>query len=106
MSFLNTQLLACEQSVFCAPFLAEDFPGFLLFVVKFMIQMSKVTHQPHTDLDINTNLFRHIVKMSFPFKDFATRSLNMTEETPGVDNMEVSTYLLIVFIILSTKACE
>ena len=39
--FLNTQLIDCERSVFCNPYLAgEDLPGFKTFVVKFMVQMS------------------------------------------------------------------
>ncbi len=45
--FLNSQLLDCEQSVFCtlAPVRTgemEFLPGFKLFVVRFMMQMSKV----------------------------------------------------------------
>ncbi|XP_041354587.1 E3 ubiquitin-protein ligase rnf213-alpha-like [Gigantopelta aegis] len=53
--FLNTQLCDFERSVFCSPELQDDLPGFSLFVLKFVIQMSR---------------------------DFATRSLNMSEETP------------------------
>lgn len=55
-SFLNIQLKDCEQSCYCMDFLAPDLPGFLTFVVKFMIRMSK---------------------------DFATRSLKISEESPG-----------------------
>jgi len=57
VNFLNVQLRASEQSVFCSDILAPDLPGFLKFVVKFMMQMSK---------------------------DFATRSLSISEETPEV----------------------
>ncbi|XP_041354642.1 E3 ubiquitin-protein ligase rnf213-alpha-like [Gigantopelta aegis] len=53
--FLNTQLCDFERSVFCSQELQDDLPGFSLFVLKFLIQMSR---------------------------DFATRSLNMSEETP------------------------
>ncbi|XP_041354620.1 E3 ubiquitin-protein ligase rnf213-alpha-like [Gigantopelta aegis] len=53
--FLNTQLCDFERSAFCSPELQDDLPGFSLFVLKFLIQMSR---------------------------DFATRSLNMSEETP------------------------
>ncbi|XP_041350668.1 E3 ubiquitin-protein ligase rnf213-alpha-like [Gigantopelta aegis] len=53
--FLNTQLCDFERSVFCSPEIQDDLPGFSLFVLKFLIQMSR---------------------------DFATRSLNMSEETP------------------------
>ena len=42
VNFLNVQLSACEQSVFCSDMLARDLPGFLDFVIRFMIQMSKV----------------------------------------------------------------
>ncbi|XP_064641334.1 E3 ubiquitin-protein ligase rnf213-alpha-like isoform X1 [Lineus longissimus] len=55
ISFLNIQLHDCEHSDFCSDILKDVFPGFTAFVVNFMIQMSK---------------------------DFATRSLKMSEETP------------------------
>ncbi|XP_064641333.1 E3 ubiquitin-protein ligase rnf213-alpha-like isoform X2 [Lineus longissimus] len=55
ISFLNIQLHDCEHSIFCSNILKDDLPGFTAFVVNFMIQMSK---------------------------DFATRSLKMSEETP------------------------
>jgi len=42
VNFLNVQLLSCEQSIFCSEFVAPDLPGFLNFVVQFMMQMSKV----------------------------------------------------------------
>jgi len=42
VNFLNVQLSACENSVFCSDMLAPDLPGFLNFVIQFMIQMSKV----------------------------------------------------------------
>ncbi|XP_062615790.1 E3 ubiquitin-protein ligase RNF213-like, partial [Saccostrea cucullata] len=53
--FLNTQLVDFETSDFVCPAVAEDLPGFSQFVVRFLIQMSR---------------------------DFATRSLNMSEESP------------------------
>ena len=43
--FLNCQLLDTEKSVFCSQMLSKDLPGFRLFVVNFMIQMSKVSVQ-------------------------------------------------------------
>ncbi|KAK1881703.1 E3 ubiquitin-protein ligase rnf213-beta [Dissostichus eleginoides] len=53
--FLNVQLKDCENSIFCNPyFLADQLPGFKGFVVKFMIRMAK---------------------------DFATPSLNTTDES-------------------------
>ncbi|XP_064635715.1 E3 ubiquitin-protein ligase RNF213-like isoform X3 [Lineus longissimus] len=54
-SFLNTQLADAERSAFCSDSAQEFLPGFTVFVVKFMVQMSK---------------------------DFATRSLMVSEETP------------------------
>ena len=57
VSFLNVQLLDCDMSSFCSAYVAEDLPGFRMFVVKSMIQMSR---------------------------DFATRSLNISEQTPGI----------------------
>ncbi|XP_064634464.1 E3 ubiquitin-protein ligase rnf213-alpha-like [Lineus longissimus] len=54
-SFLNTQLADAERSAFCSDSVQADLPGFAVFVVKFMVQMSK---------------------------DFATRSLMVSEETP------------------------
>ncbi|ESO94720.1 hypothetical protein LOTGIDRAFT_232244 [Lottia gigantea] len=53
--FLNTQLKDWETSTFCGGYVAEDFPGFAKFVLLFSIEMSR---------------------------DFATRSLKMSEETP------------------------
>ena len=41
-NFLNVQLKDCEQSYYCMDIFADDLPGFLTFVVKFMIRMSKV----------------------------------------------------------------
>lgn len=44
VNFLNHQLLDCEQSVFCQPVFTEDtLEGFRIFVVRFMIIMSKVS---------------------------------------------------------------
>lgn len=43
VNFLNHQLLDCEQSVYCDPELTGDtLEGFRIFVVRFMIIMSKV----------------------------------------------------------------
>jgi hypothetical protein len=39
-SFLNTQLVDCENSAFCSKECSDILPGFKTFVVKFMIQMS------------------------------------------------------------------
>ncbi|XP_072029083.1 E3 ubiquitin-protein ligase rnf213-alpha-like [Amphiura filiformis] len=56
--FLSIQLQDCQQSTFCIPELLADtgLQGFKSFVVKFMVQMAK---------------------------DFATPSLNMSEESPS-----------------------
>ena len=47
VQFLNVQLEACEQSVYCKKDLVEDHNmgvvGFKTFVVKFMIRMSVVS---------------------------------------------------------------
>lgn len=40
--FLNTQLQDFEKSVYCSAVLKEDLPGFPVFVLRFLIQMSKV----------------------------------------------------------------
>ncbi|XP_061169274.1 E3 ubiquitin-protein ligase rnf213-alpha-like [Saccostrea echinata] len=53
--FLNTQLVDFENSAFLGLAAAKDLPGFSQFVLRFLIQMSR---------------------------DFATRSLNMSEESP------------------------
>ncbi|KAK3585576.1 hypothetical protein CHS0354_036763 [Potamilus streckersoni] len=53
--FFNTQLIDFEKSCFCSAAVAEDLPGFSKFVLRFLIQMSK---------------------------DFSTRSLQMSEESP------------------------
>jgi len=55
-SFLSVQLADFRQSAFCSEDLEDDLPGFGTFVIRFMIQMSR---------------------------DFATRSLNISEESPG-----------------------
>nr|XP_013804530.1 PREDICTED: E3 ubiquitin-protein ligase RNF213-like [Apteryx mantelli mantelli] len=52
--FLNFQLQMSEKSVFCSPVVGSEFWGFKTFVIKFMIAMSK---------------------------DFATPSLNMSDES-------------------------
>lgn len=62
--FLNVQLKDCENSVFCHPdFLADQLPGFKGFIVKFMILMAK---------------------------DFASPSLNTSDESPmlHIDNSQ------------------
>ncbi|XP_019643756.1 PREDICTED: E3 ubiquitin-protein ligase rnf213-alpha-like [Branchiostoma belcheri] len=56
LSFLNYQLRDYEQSVFCQKDLRDSLPGLRKFVVDFMIIMSK---------------------------DFATRSLEMADESPS-----------------------
>jgi len=56
VSFLSVQLEDARQSNFCSIIFQDDLPGFHEFVIRFMIRMSK---------------------------DFATRSLNISEETPG-----------------------
>ncbi|CAG2186352.1 RNF213 [Mytilus edulis] len=53
--FLDKQLRDFEVSNFCSAAVLEDLPGFPQFVLKFLIQMSR---------------------------DFSTRSLNISEETP------------------------
>ncbi|WAR07278.1 R213A-like protein [Mya arenaria] len=55
--FLNTQLVDFEQNQFVSLAAAEDLPGFGTFVLRFLIQMSR---------------------------DFSTRSLSMSEESPGM----------------------
>ncbi|PVD28712.1 hypothetical protein C0Q70_11306 [Pomacea canaliculata] len=54
VQFLNKQLQDFENSVYCSMATSHDLPGFSLFVLRFLIQMSK---------------------------DFATRSLKMSEES-------------------------
>ncbi|XP_052243691.1 E3 ubiquitin-protein ligase rnf213-alpha-like [Dreissena polymorpha] len=54
--FLNTQLVDFEQNAFVGTAAAEDLPGFATFVLRFLMQMSK---------------------------DFSTRSLKISEESPG-----------------------
>ncbi|XP_078674105.1 E3 ubiquitin-protein ligase rnf213-alpha-like isoform X2 [Branchiostoma floridae x Branchiostoma belcheri] len=57
LSFLNYQLQDYEHSAFCLDFLRDTLPGFRKFVVQFMIIMSK---------------------------DFATPSLNMSDQSPSL----------------------
>ena len=59
--FLNAQLKACDASMFCGPLLDKDWPGFKIFVVKSMIKMSR---------------------------DFATRSLQLSEQSPSLQTRE------------------
>ncbi|XP_048239631.1 E3 ubiquitin-protein ligase rnf213-alpha-like [Haliotis rufescens] len=59
--FLNTQLVDFENSIFCSDLILEDLPGFPVLVLHFLIQMSR---------------------------DFATRSLVMSEESP-LDQLNV-----------------
>ena len=48
VNFLNIQLRDCEESVFCKPALVGDLlQGFRTFVVRFMIQMSRVSFYFH-----------------------------------------------------------
>ncbi|KAH3728508.1 hypothetical protein DPMN_054465, partial [Dreissena polymorpha] len=54
--FLNTQLVDFEHNSFVSTAAAEDLPGFATFVLRFLMQMSK---------------------------DFSTRSLKISEESPG-----------------------
>ena len=43
VSFFDNQISDCEGSIFCDRFIVEDaLPGFKVFVIKFMLQMSKV----------------------------------------------------------------
>ena len=42
--FLNNQLLDFEVSAFCSLAAVEDLPGFAQFVLRFLIQMSRVSH--------------------------------------------------------------
>ncbi|ELU09101.1 hypothetical protein CAPTEDRAFT_223578 [Capitella teleta] len=60
-SFLHEQLKLYENCVFCSPEFADDLPGFQEFVLKFLIQMSK---------------------------DFATRSLTISEQNPAKMQLE------------------
>ena len=56
-SFLNAQLLSSETSIYCnAALMKEDLPGMKLFVIRFLIQMSK---------------------------DFATRSVEVSDQSQG-----------------------
>jgi len=56
-SFLNAQLRSSENSIFCnTELMKEDFPGMKIFVVAFLIQMSK---------------------------DFATRSVEISDQSQG-----------------------
>ncbi|KAM6240959.1 E3 ubiquitin-protein ligase rnf213-alpha-like [Porphyrio hochstetteri] len=66
--FLNLQLRKCEKSVFCSPVVGEQFCGFKTFVIKFMVTMSK---------------------------DFATPSLNMSDESvPNEESKETDSVLV------------
>ncbi|ELU02735.1 hypothetical protein CAPTEDRAFT_201549 [Capitella teleta] len=60
-SFLHEQLVDFEASVFCSKLVADDLPGFQEFVLKSLIQMSK---------------------------DFATRSLAISEENPTMTQLD------------------
>ncbi|XP_039201899.1 E3 ubiquitin-protein ligase RNF213-like isoform X2 [Crotalus tigris] len=72
--FLNLQLRNCETSVFCnAEFVQDTLQGFKNFVVKFMILMAK---------------------------DFATPSLNISDESPGMQDFgEVTEEALAPFLL-------
>jgi hypothetical protein len=43
VSFLNKQLQDFEVSTFCGTAAVEDLPGFAQFVLRFLIQMSRVS---------------------------------------------------------------
>ena len=62
VDFLNVQLSACENSVFCSDMLAPDLPGFVNFVIQFMIQMSKVRVSIFLDFTFSSqsHMFQHI----------------------------------------------
>ena len=70
ISFLSVQLKDSEHSVFCSQEVAQDLPGFKTFVVRSMIQMSR---------------------------DFATRSLNVSEESSQSEDQVIILYLNRVF---------
>ncbi|PAA65746.1 hypothetical protein BOX15_Mlig015539g1 [Macrostomum lignano] len=56
--FFNKQMEDCDNSVFCSEVMKDDLPGFREFIVRCMLLMSK---------------------------DFATRSLNISDESGGRD---------------------
>ncbi|XP_058026835.1 E3 ubiquitin-protein ligase RNF213 isoform X2 [Ahaetulla prasina] len=75
--FLNLQLKNCETSVFCnADFVQDTLQGFKNFVVKFMILMAK---------------------------DFATPSLNISDESPGMQVFEEVTEEALAPFLLRKK---
>uniref|UniRef100_A0A670Y6Z8 RING-type E3 ubiquitin transferase n=1 Tax=Pseudonaja textilis TaxID=8673 RepID=A0A670Y6Z8_PSETE len=75
--FLNLQLRNCETSVFCnADFVQDTLQGFKNFVVKFMILMAK---------------------------DFATPSLNISDESPGMQVFEEVTEEALAPFLLRKK---
>uniref|UniRef100_A0A8C6V5D3 RING-type E3 ubiquitin transferase n=1 Tax=Naja naja TaxID=35670 RepID=A0A8C6V5D3_NAJNA len=75
--FLNLQLRNCETSVFCnASFVQDTLQGFKNFVVKFMILMAK---------------------------DFATPSLNISDESPGMQVFEEVTEEALAPFLLRKK---
>ncbi|XP_034268690.1 E3 ubiquitin-protein ligase RNF213 [Pantherophis guttatus] len=75
--FLNLQLRNCETSVFCnADFVQDILQGFKNFVVKFMILMAK---------------------------DFATPSLNISDESPGMQVFEEVTEEALAPFLLRKK---
>lgn len=66
--FLNTQLQDFEKSVYCSAILKQDLPGFPAFVLRFLIQMSKVIFLPFCikclnakyRIMIGTNFDKHV----------------------------------------------
>lgn len=103
--FLNTQLQDFEKSVYCSAILKQDLPGFPVFVLRFLIQMSKViflslcieclnakyrivfnTHFDKLCLDSFT-IDKNGSFISFVYfvKDFSTRSLDISEGRSNID---------------------
>lgn len=86
-----------ENSNFCLLSCDDTLPGFAKFVVRFMIQMSKVT----LCLDLLKRI--RIARCTFNtinvmFQDFAVRTLEMTETTTGAEaenSIEVTIYYTI-----------
>ena len=68
-SFLNTQLIDSENSIFCDPELTGDLlPGFKSFVVRFMIQMSHDFALPSLDISDGSALKMNLKTHQAEFK--------------------------------------
>ncbi|WAR08530.1 R213B-like protein, partial [Mya arenaria] len=67
VQFLNTQLEMFERNAFVSCAAESDLPGFRSFVLRFLLQMSRV----------------NIHKMD---KDFSNRTLNIVDESSGCDS--------------------